>query len=224
MKENVVAVIPVREGSQRVENKNFRLFADESSLLHLKISQLKAANCFSHIYVSSDSKKAREIAEKNGVEFLERDPEFCKSSARWYDVTDHILETVPGNPYVAWTMVTAPLFINYKKVIDIFLENRDNYNSLLTVLPSIEYLLNEKGKPINCNFGFWHSYTQELDLHYVITGSLYIALKSNQLKWHYWIGTKPYLYEISKFESVDVDSPEDFEFAEILYRFLKDKR
>ena len=67
MKENVVAVIPVREGSQRVKNKNFRPFADELSLLHLKINQLKAANCFCHIYVSSDSEMAREIAEKNDV-------------------------------------------------------------------------------------------------------------------------------------------------------------
>jgi N-acylneuraminate cytidylyltransferase len=224
MKEDIVAVIPVREGSQRVKNKNFRPFADEKSLLHLKIKQLQEANCFDYIYVSSDSKKAREIALENDVKFLERDPVLCKSESRWYDVTDHILTTVPDEPIVAWTMVTAPLFRNYKPAIDVFLKKRNEYNSLLTVLPCREYLLNEKGKPINCNFGFWHSYTNELDKHYAITGSLYVARKKDQLRWHYWIGTKPYLYEISKFESVDVDTEEDFAFAETLHQFLKGKK
>ena len=37
-RKEVVALIPVREGSQRVKQKNFKLFANEKSLLNLKIS------------------------------------------------------------------------------------------------------------------------------------------------------------------------------------------
>ena len=37
MDQEIVALIPVREGSQRVKNKNFRPFANEKSLMHLKI-------------------------------------------------------------------------------------------------------------------------------------------------------------------------------------------
>jgi CMP-N-acetylneuraminic acid synthetase len=38
---NVVAVIPVREGSQRVKDKSFHHFASLPSLSALKICQLK---------------------------------------------------------------------------------------------------------------------------------------------------------------------------------------
>ena len=58
MDQEIVALIPVREGSQRVKNKNFRPFANEKSLMHLKIRQLKEANCFDSIYVSSDGTNA----------------------------------------------------------------------------------------------------------------------------------------------------------------------
>jgi len=192
---------------------------DGESLLSLKIKQLKEADCFSNIYVSSDSVRAKEMALDLGAEFLERPEHLCQSEARWFDVTNYILESVPGNPMAAWTMVTAPMFTRYKDAISTFIDKKkDGYNSLLTVEPHKEYYLNEKGRPVNCNFGFWHSYTQELETYYSITGSLYVAQKSDQLKWNYWIGTKPYLYEISRFESVDVDTPDDFEFAKLLYK------
>ena len=220
--DEVVALIPVREGSNRVKEKNFRDFADNESLLTLKIKQLKESNSFSNIYVSSDSPRAKEIALKNGVEFLERPTELCQADATWFDVTNYILESVPGNPIAAWTMVTAPLFTRYKDAIETFLKKREEgYNSLFTVEAHKEYYLNEKGRPVNCNFGFWHSYTQQLETFYSITGSLYVAQKSDQLKWNYWIGTKYFLYEISKFESIDVDTMEDFEFAQQLYKMKK---
>jgi len=216
--DQVVALIPVREGSQRVKSKNFRNFVDNESLLSLKIKQLKEEDCFSNIYVSSDSIRAKEMALDLGAEFLDRPVHLCQSEARWFDVTNHILETVPGNPIAAWTMVTAPMFTRYKDAIETFgIKIGEGFNSLLTVEAHKEYYLNEKGRPVNCNFGFWHSYTQELETYYSITGSLYVAQKSDQLKWNYWVGTKPYLYEISRFESVDVDTMEDFKFAKLLY-------
>ncbi|MCA9407633.1 MAG: acylneuraminate cytidylyltransferase family protein [Candidatus Omnitrophica bacterium] len=218
MGRKVVALIPAREGSQRVKDKNFKPFAGEKSLLHLKIKQLKACGCFDHIYVSSDSQRAKDIALEMGAEFLLRDSEMCKSSAKLYQYNTHMLETVPGDPYVAWTMVTAPLYEDYAPAIEKFLSlDKEKYDSLITVLPFREFLINEKGRPLNCTFGHWHLLTQELDKNFTITGSLYIAGKSEQIDWRYWIGLKPYLYEISKFECVDVDHEEDFRIAEMLH-------
>ena len=55
---DIVALIPVREGSQRVKNKNFIDFAGCRSLLDIKIDHLKQAGCFDRIYISSDSDRA----------------------------------------------------------------------------------------------------------------------------------------------------------------------
>lgn len=224
MHRDIVALIPVREGSSRIKDKNFRPFADEKSLLHLKIRQLKQAGCFDHIYVSSDSRKAKQAAEELGVTFLPRDPAMCKSSAKLYQYNTHMLETVPGDPFVAWTMVTAPLFYNYAPAIEKFLSlDKEVHDSLITVLPFHEFLINEKGRPLNCMYGHWHLLTQELDKNYTITGSLYVAGKKEQIEWRYWIGTKPYLYEVSKLECVDVDYDEDFKLAEMLHLWRKNE-
>ena len=116
-KREVVALIPVREGSQRVKQKNFKPFSNEKSLLNLKIRQLQDADCFDKIYISSDSDLAKDIAHEEGASFLYRDPYMCGHEARLYEYNNYMLNTVPGDPIVAWTMTTAPLFDNYKPVV-----------------------------------------------------------------------------------------------------------
>jgi len=222
MKSEVVALVPVREGSRRVKDKNFRPFVDGKSLLELKIEQLKSTGCFSRIYISSDSQKAKKIAQDNGVEFLLRDSRFCQTATRWHEVVEHIVGTVPGNPLITWTLTTAPNFTNYAKAIETFWQVESEYDSLVGVRVSKEYLLNSKGRPINWGFGHWFLYSDELDPNYIITGSIYLARKSDQLKWKFWIGARPYLFEVSKFESVDVDTPQDFKFGQMVYTYLKD--
>ena len=117
----VVAVVPVREGSTRIQNKNFLSFGGFPTLIHNKIEHLKSSDCFNNIYLSSDSKKVREIASECGVEFLQRDPEMCTSKPRWDVVVEHIMMTVPGNPHVVWAMVTSPLFTRYKEAVNQYL-------------------------------------------------------------------------------------------------------
>ena len=60
------AVIPVRAGSTRVKDKNIRPFAG-SSLLEVKIEQLKRISYIDQIVVSSDSEQMLELATCKGV-------------------------------------------------------------------------------------------------------------------------------------------------------------
>jgi len=222
MSEKIVALIPVREGSQRVKNKNFRNFADQESLYKLKISQLKAQNCFDEIYVSSDSDIARNVADQEGVTFLYRDSYMTGHKSRLYEYNNYMLNTIPGNPIVAWTMVTAPLYENYSSAVKKFKSlDKKQYDSLVSVIKYNDFLIDENGKPINCAFGHWHLLTQELRISNQITGGIYMASKEDQLKWSYWIGLRPYLHEITKYESMDVDDMEDFKIAEVLYRNME---
>mgnify|MGYP001601090453 CR=1 FL=1 len=219
MKKNeIVALIPVREGSQRIKNKNFIPFADGKSILEIKIEHLKKSNCFNHIYISSDSDKAKEIALSNGVEFLPRAPEMCRSDVPWAYVVEHIMNTIPGAPVVTWALATSPLFNDFSRPVDKFFENQPNYDSLVAVLPKKSFFLNKYGRGINYNLGYWHPYSQELETYYEVTGACYIGLKTDMLKWKYWFGARPYLYKVSISESVDVDTPEDFEFAQRIYK------
>ena len=221
MKNKVVALVPVREDSERVKNKNFKPFVDDKSLLELKIDHLRQSNCFDHIYVSSDSERAKEIAIDNGVEFLPRASEMCQSHVLWADVVEHIMGTIPGDPIVTWALTTSPLFRNYSNALKMFIDCGGEYDSLVSVLPKKSFFLNKYGKGINYNPGYWHPYSQQLETYYEVTGACYIGRKSDMAKWKYWFGIKPYLFEVSFRESIDVDTPDDFQFAQDIYMASK---
>ena len=52
-REKITVVVPVRKGSQRVKNKNFKPFAD-SNLLKVKLDVLKQVNVIDDIVVNTD--------------------------------------------------------------------------------------------------------------------------------------------------------------------------
>ncbi|MBU0672233.1 MAG: CMP-N-acetylneuraminic acid synthetase, partial [Candidatus Margulisbacteria bacterium] len=195
-KDKIVGLIPIREGSQRVKEKNFREFANGKSLFEIKIDQLKQAGCFDHIYVSSDSAKAKKIALANGAEFLPRDSRMCQSDVLLAEVIMHIMETIPGDPIVVWALATSPLFSDFAQAVKKYLEVKKDHDSLIAVLPKKSFFLNKHGRGINYNPGYWHPYSQQLETWYEVTGACYIGRKSDMLKWSYWFGTKPYLYEV----------------------------
>jgi CMP-N-acetylneuraminic acid synthetase len=220
MKNEIIALVPVREGSQRVKGKNFIEFVDGRSLLELKIEHLKQAGCFDRIYVSSDSERAQKIASENGVEFLSRAEVMCQAHTPWAEVVEHIMDTIPGNPIVTWALSTSPLFSRFKKAVTTYLDNKDKHDSLVAVLPKKSFFLNKYGKGINYNLGYWHPYSQELETYYEVTGACYIGRKSDMAKWKYWFGVRPYLFEVSSLESIDVDELDDFEAAQKIIKAI----
>lgn len=214
MKNNFVAIIPVRTGSKRVKNKNFRNFYNGKSLFDLKIDQLKSSKLIDKIYVSSDSLMVKKLCNLKKVIFLKRKKKYCLDhNYPWNEIHNSILETIPGNPFVVWSLTTAPLFARFDNAIINFKKNK-HCDSLIGVLPGKNFILDHNGKPKNFNPGCWHPYSQQLEKNYFITGSVFIAKKNLMLKWNYWFGVKPYLFLLSKTESVDVDTVEDFEFAQ----------
>jgi len=58
--KDITAVIPVREGSTRLKNKNVAPFAGTNLLIN-KINQLKEVKEISRIVVSSDSDKISRV-------------------------------------------------------------------------------------------------------------------------------------------------------------------
>jgi len=219
----VVAVVPVREGSSRIKDKNFLPFGKHPTLVHNKIRHLKDAGCFDHIYLSSDSQTVKKIAMECGADFLYRDPAMCTSEPRWDEVVKAILNTIPGDPDVLWAMVTSPLFTRYKEAVDAYSSNLDVNDSLVGVKQIREYLIDEAGRPLFFSFGAWHPYSNEIKPLYAINDVVFIARKSDQLRWGYWIGRKPHLFHCESAESIDINFPEDLEMA-VLAQQLMEKR
>ncbi len=217
----IVAVIPVKETSERVKGKNFKLFTDNVSLLELKIQHLLSSSIFDEIYISSDSLKAETIAKKYDIKFIKRDKFFCNNVTSWSDVIYNVVSSIPEEitSTIAWCHTTSPLFENYKEAIQTYksIENNNDYNGLITVSKLSEFIVNEKSRPINYHWGVWHEYSQNLDKLYSITGALFITTKNEILKNRYVVSTKPYLFVVSDYESIDVDTIYDFNLAKLMY-------
>lgn len=68
----LVAVVPIRKGSQRVKHKNFKPFGGKNLLIH-KINILKRLNFLDEIIINTDSEKAISIAKKLNVKYFKRE-------------------------------------------------------------------------------------------------------------------------------------------------------
>ena len=55
-----------------------------------------------------------------------------------------------------------------------------------------------------------------LENFYYISGALFITSKKNMLENRYVISKNPYLFEVTDYEAIDIDSEYDFELAKIL--------
>ena len=222
--DEVVALIPIKEGSMRIPDKNLRPFGGHPTLLHNKINHLREAGCFSHIYVSSDSERIKAITEECAAEYLPREPYLCTGAARWDEVVVGCMGDIPGDPHVAWAMVTSPLFKDYAKGVSLYLEHLGEHDSLVATKAIREYLIDEAGRPLFYGFGVWHPYTTEFKPMYAISDALFIARKSDQMLWRYWFGRKPYLMEVSALEAIDVNFEEDLHMAYAAELYLAQQR
>ena len=55
---------------------------------------------------------------------------------------------------------------------------------------------------------------------YEVNNAIFISSRENYLKYNDRIGKKPFLLEIEKIKSFDIDWPEDFLIAENIYETL----
>ena len=217
----IIAIIPVKEKSERVINKNFKVFYKGLSLLEYKIEQLIKIKTIDRIIISSNSKKAKKIATKYKIEFVNRPDYYCDNKVSWSEVIEYVITSIKktkGNEIIMWCHTTSPLFNEYNKGIKLFLKSeKKGFDSLVSVNEFNEFLLDANANPINYNWGPWHKYSQNLKSNYfTVNGALFIARKSTYQYLKYVIGKNPIMMKTKKQNSLDIDNNIDFNYAKFL--------
>lgn len=216
--DNIVAIIPVRKGSERVPNKNFKKFAN-SSLLEIKINQLKQVNLIDKIIVHTDSDKAIDIAISNGVNHFRREDYYasseCTGSEFWYNLA----YTTPCK-YIIHAPCTAPMvkIESYYKFISNYFEEAKKgvYDSSNSVRYIKEFMWLDN-KPINYTTDNAPN-SQLLPDIMALTFGISIIERNKMLVRKNIVGDNPLFYPLDDIEAVDIDTHLDFEFAEFLYK------
>ena len=145
----IKALIAARSGSVRVKNKNIRPFAD-STLLEIKIEQLKRLNIFDDIVVNSNDDEILDIAKKHGVSIVKRDPYFASNTVSMSDVYVNMAENMGDCDAIAYINCTNPL-IKDQTIINLIKFYKDNYTKYDSVNSAhfVKEFMFKDNKPID---------------------------------------------------------------------------
>lgn len=224
-----ICIIPARGGSKRIPGKNIKKFWGKP-LIFYSINVAKKSKLFDKIFVSTDSKKIKEISEKYGakVPFL-REKKYSKDGVGTDFVTKNFLKKInyKSYDYCVCLYPTSP----FLKTIDLHLSlkkiKKNNFDKLTSVGRynfSPMRAFKEKNDKISFfNNKYKNIRSQKLPNIFHDAGNFYIYkiksfIKSKKaLKRHTF-------FELNSYRVLDINTPEDFKMAEILYKVLKKKK
>jgi len=213
----LIAIIPVRKNSERIKYKNLKKFGD-SSILEIKIKQLKKISLIDDIIVNSDWNEALELAHKLEVKTYKRDPIFASSNTTASDFYKNLAETLSNEyKYVMYAPPTSPLLKNetITNVIKYYFNNINTNDSIVTA-SNIKKFLWKDNQPINYDI-YNVPKSQDLPNIYALNHAIVINSRDFWINNKSLVGKNPIIYKISDIESIDIDDPIDFEIAEFLY-------
>ena len=211
----IIAIIPARGASKRLPNKNIALLGTIPPLVH-SINYAKA-NGIDRIIVSTDNLKIKEIALANAVEVIDRPKHLATDDATTVSALKHVLETMDeAFENVILLQPTNPLRPTnlFKEAYQKYMEG--NYDSLMTVTRNEQKfgkIIKNKFVPYNYKIG---QRSQDLEPLYFENGLLYIT-KAALILEEKIIGDHHLPFIVNHpFSKVDIDTIEDFEYAEYL--------
>lgn len=213
------ALVAVRSGSQRVKNKNIKPFAD-STLLDIKLAQLKRLNIFDSIVVNSNDDYMLSVAEKYGCEVVKRDAYYASSEVSMSDVYKNMAENIDADD-IAYINVTNPL-IKDETIISAIKKYFENYNQFdsLNSAHLIKEFMFRNNKPINYDLKK-QPRSQDLPDIFALNFAVNLISREKMIKCKNVIGEKPYIFNIDEVEATDIDNQIDFDFAEYIYKQKK---
>ena len=222
-----IALLPMKANSERVKGKNFRDFCGKplfqwilETLLAIKeIDQIVINTDASHILANNG------LVETDRIIIRDRKPEICGDHISMNAIIKDDIDNIVADTYLM-THTTNPLLSadTIKKALIRFEEGRLNgsADSLFSVDKVQTRFYRGDGSPINHDPNNLVP-TQHLEPWFEENSNLYIFTKDSFSKTGARIGNTPVMYENPYFESIDIDTPADWDFAVIANRYMQEK-
>ena len=215
----ITAVIPVRSGSTRCKNKNIREFGD-TNLLKRKIETLKKIQEIDEIIVSSNCDEMLNIAVECCVKIDKRDEYYAQTNTSGSDLF-YYLSTICNNDIMMYVHAVCPFVSceNYQIMIDLYYDKcllNQTHDCIVSSI-KLNHFMWRDNKPNNYD-PFNAVPSQYLPDTYSPTFSPIIINKNFVTKSRSIIGFRPFFYELSQIEGIDIDTQYDFTISELLYK------
>jgi len=225
-KKKIIAIIPARIGSKRLVNKNIKI-CNGKPLIEWTIESALSSRLLDRIFVSTDSKKIRDISINRGLEVpFMRPSVFAKDKSPSWETIIHALkkfrEMGEKFDYVVLLEPTSPLRkkndidLAIKKIVDSL--NADTLVSLGKI--HLEHPLISKKtdstryvKPyINVKKKIYQS--QQLDTAYFPYGVIYICNVKSFFKKRSFYTHRTIPYYIERWQNYEIDDLLDLMIVE----------
>jgi len=213
--KNIVVILPMRSGSQRVINKNSRIIKGKY-LYEYIVDKLLSFSIISKIVINTDIESVHKKYHSNSRIKLIKRSENLRGNCDINLVISESINIIESDLFVQ-VHATNPLFnlSTLENAINYYFSNDDKFDSLFSVTKIYKRFWYESGIPVNHNLENEPT-TQDLIPYYEENSCFYLFTKETFLKNNNRIGNSPKLFEISKEESWDVDEEADLFILEKL--------
>jgi CMP-N-acetylneuraminic acid synthetase len=209
-----IAIIPARGNSKRLPNKNIKLLGGIPLVVH-SINYAKQNDFIDAIYVTTDDKEIKDVALQHGALVIDRPKELSGDFEPTVTALKHVLESLdnviqnvillqPTNPLRPKHLLTEAFQLFKEKECDSLFTVTRNHQKFGTIK-------NDEFKPFNYKIG---QRSQDLEPLYFENGLLYITKAEHILKNEIITKNTFPLIVNHPFASVDIDTQEDFDYAE----------
>ncbi|PIT91007.1 CMP-N-acetlyneuraminic acid synthetase [Candidatus Kaiserbacteria bacterium CG10_big_fil_rev_8_21_14_0_10_49_17] len=239
---HVLAIIPARGGSKRVPRKNIKRMAGRPLIYYMLEAALNSKSV-THVALSSEDDAilatAKRLSKKIGVSkgktfsLIKRPKRLATDTAATLPVVQHALQKVekeegivfdvvvllqPNSPLIVWQDIDNTVDIllrrNADSVWSVYQDNALHPVKMKKLLPDGRLAQMVPSMPERT------FRRQDLPDTYKRNGGIYTSTRDfvvrGQFKTGYFGGKNTYPYVMPEERSVDIDTPKDFLFAEML--------
>jgi regulator of RNase E activity RraA/CMP-N-acetylneuraminic acid synthetase len=209
----VVAFVPAKGSSSRIESKNVKLLDGKPLFLHT-LEKLAQCDFIDEVYLDTECDEIIAFASEVPCKIMKRDPALASNKTDGHQL--FMNEVLHANADIYIQVLGTSPFIEIetlRKGVD-ELKNPDSpYDSAVLVKSDKQYTW-ENGRPTYNIDRIPNSV--DLPETTIETMGLYIVKKEAALRTNRRIGDHPLLLVASPLEAVDVNWPEEFELANLI--------
>ena len=215
----VVAIVPLKENSQRLPGKNLALLGDKP-LYKLILESLSYVDKIDEIFIYSSSEKFKvQIPNKsNKIKFRIRPKELDADNVSINIVLREFLSDSDAD-VVVLAHATSP-FLKAGTISNCISSVLSGSNDSALAAIKLNKFGTFRGDSINFDRGENLPPLQDIEPIIIEQGGLYVFKKEQFLMTNSRVGVNPHYEYLDLRQSVDIDTAEDFKLAEAMLDFI----
>ena len=222
----IIAIIPARDNSKRIKNKNL-LKINNKPILEINYSNLKKTKIFDKIILSSESNRIQKLSKKIGFDLvINRPKNLSKDDTSTASVISHAIKFLADKIDFTHVCCIYPMAILIEKN-DLLKAKQIIKKKNEIIFPALKYShpiqrAFKINKNLNIKYNISHNLisrkTQSFSEYFHDAGQFYLG---SNYAWKNFTDIKKKCFKIKNDKAIDVDNYDDFEILKAIYNFKK---